>query len=96
MTKPNHDRFVNLGDEVKDTLTGFVGICGSITEYLNGCRRIMIVPPVDATGKYQDERWIDEPQLEVIKRSAYIAPIRPKLEAPKDTGGDRPDPPALP
>lgn len=95
MTKPNHDRFVNLGDECKDAVTGFIGICGSITEYLNGCRRIMLIPAVDATGKYQEERWLDEPQLEVTKRSAYIAPIRPKLEGPPP-GGDRLDPSALP
>lgn len=90
---PNHDQFVELGDEVKDAVTGFTGIATSITIYLNGCRRIQIAPPADATNKYQDERWLDEPQLEITKRAAYLPPIRRELQNDPVmlAGGDRPD-----
>ena len=89
----NHDRFVALGDKVQDMVTGFTGIAGSITEYLNGCRRIMIIPPLDGDGKYQDEQWFDEPQVKVTVKSAYVPSVR-MAEAAAPTGGDRPDPPA--
>ena len=66
------DRFVHLGDEVKDKVSGFSGVVTSITEYLNGCRRIGIQPPVKADdGKLPDAFLIDEVQLEVIKKEKF-------------------------
>jgi len=91
------DEFVELGDEVTDAVTGFVGIATAATTFLNGCRRIQITPKADATGKYQDERWLDEPQLTVTKRSAYLQPVRKeKRDDPTafPPGGDRPDCPS--
>jgi hypothetical protein len=57
---------VNLGDEVRDTVTGFSGIAVSCHTYLQGCNRITVQPPVDKDGKNQDTCSFDEPQLEVI------------------------------
>ena len=68
------NEFVELGDRVKDGVTGFEGIATAATTFLNGCRRIMIQAPA-YDGKWQDERWVDEPQLSVQQRSAYIVPI---------------------
>jgi len=59
---------VNLGDEVKDMVTGFKGIATSITTYINGCRRIGVQPPMGKDGKYPDAWHIDEPQLSIIKK----------------------------
>ena len=36
---------INLGDEVKDRVTGFIGIAVSRTNYLNGCDRIDVYEP---------------------------------------------------
>lgn len=58
---------VNLGDEVKDTVSGFKGIAIGVTQFLNGCRRIGLQPPVAKDGQMKPAEWFDEPQLEVIK-----------------------------
>lgn len=86
----NTDQFVELGDEVEDSVTGFRGIASAATEFLNGCRRIQITPPAK-DGTYQDERWLDEPQLRVVQKSAWARPVP---EQPRKTGGDRQDCPS--
>lgn len=87
----NTEQFVELGDEVTDSVTGFIGIATAASIFLNGCRRIQITPKADATGKYQDERWLDEPQLKVTKRAAYLPPVPEKITS---AGGDRRDCPS--
>lgn len=57
-----------LGDEVKCCVTGFVGVVNGITNYRHGCRRIAVRPCEFKDGRPQDDVWIDEPDLEVIKR----------------------------
>ena len=58
---------VNLGDLVKDSVSGFKGIVVATHNYLNGCTRVSIQPPVDKDGKLPDALSFDEPQVEVIK-----------------------------
>jgi len=69
------------------TVSGFVGTATAITEFLNGCRRVQVTPAIKSDGSYQDERWFDEPQIEVQQAGAYKTPLRKKTT----TGGDRPD-----
>ena len=71
---------VELGDEVKDTVSGFAGIAVARHTYLQGCARISVQPPVNKDGTLPEERSFDEPQLEVKK---------PKVikEGKRDTGG---------
>ena len=57
---------INLGDQVKDKVSGFKGVAIAKTEYLNGCFRIGVQPKVDKDGKSCDAEWFDEPQLEII------------------------------
>ena len=57
---------VNLGDKVKDTVSGFIGIAMSCTTYLNGCDRIAVQPSIDKSGKLPDYQTFDEPQLKVV------------------------------
>lgn len=60
---------VNVGDKVKDKVTGIVGIVISRTEYLYGCARVAVQQspkepherPVDCIG-------LDEPQCEILER----------------------------
>lgn len=78
---------INLGDRVKDPVSGFNGIAVQATEYLNGCRRIGVQPEkVDTkTGKPFEYQYFDEPQLRVIKKNVI-------KNGMKITGGDRPEP----
>ena len=73
---------VNLGDEVRDTLSGFRGIAIARHIYLHGCERISIQPPVDKEGKLPETACFDEPQLEVIREKKQTRKV-PK----KKTGG---------
>ena len=60
---------INLGDEVKDTVSGFKGIATARHSYLQGCDRISVQPPIDKDGKHPDSCGFDEPQLKVTKEA---------------------------
>ena len=72
---------IELGQTVKDKVSGFVGVAVTSHEYLNGCRRISVQPPVDKDGKLPDVVTFDEPQLEASS-------VTPVIEGDNnDTGG---------
>ncbi len=59
---------VNLGDEVKDKVTGFKGIAVARHQYLQGCARISVQPTkLDKEGKKLGVETFDAPQLIVVK-----------------------------
>jgi hypothetical protein len=71
---------VNLGDLVKDKVSGFIGVAVARHDYLNGCSRLTVQPAVSDCGILPDEKTFDEPQLEVV--------LAKKVKGgPKDTGG---------
>jgi hypothetical protein len=58
-----------LGDRVRDRVSGFKGIVTSRTEYLNGCQQYGIDPPADSvTGKMNEGYRIDGQQLELVDK----------------------------
>lgn len=77
---------INLGDRVRDPVTGIYGIAYVRLSYLQGCDRIGIQPPtVRVKGKepvVPDLFHCDEPQLVVMKRNAISKP-----KTKKDNGG---------
>ena len=59
---------MNLGDKVKDRVTGFTGIVTGRTTFLHGCVRICITSDkLPKDGKPLDPIWIDEPQAVLVK-----------------------------
>lgn len=76
---------INLGDKVRDTVSGWEGIATGRYEYLNGCRRWQ-VDGVDKEGKPEGFVF-DEQQLEVSETQAVV----PKDHSPREqlTGGPR-------
>jgi hypothetical protein len=72
---------IGLGDEVKDSVTGFTGIAVAVTEWLNGCYRVTVQPRTLDAGKVP----ASEPQLEVLQASVIPCGSR-------DTGGPAPTP----
>lgn len=61
---------IELGDLVRDTISGFKGIAVGRTKWLFGCDRITIHPQgITKDGKTFDTQSFNEPQLEVIKKS---------------------------
>lgn len=64
---------IELGDRVRDPVTGFQGIASSMTTWLNGCIRVAIQPEkLDKDGKVADERYFDQAQLRVVKKRVHI------------------------
>lgn len=61
---------VELGDRVKDRITGLKGIAVGITNYLYGCKRVAVQPETEKDGKPADTFFVDEPQLEIMKKGA--------------------------
>ena len=63
---------VELGDRVKDKITGLKGIAVGVTNYLYGCRRISVQPEQGKDGKPAEWFTVDEPQTEVIKKGVVV------------------------
>ena len=79
---------IQLGDKVKDTVTGFKGIAMARTTWLQGCDRITIQPKgVDKDGKTYRNETFDEPQVEVI------TPRKKPIPRKSKTGGPMPSTP---
>ena len=61
---------INLGDKVKDSVTGFTGIAIGRTVWLHGCNRITVQPEgINKEGKVFEPHGFDEPQLIVLKKA---------------------------
>ena len=72
-----------LGDRVKDAVTGFKGVVVAQTKWLNGCIRYNVQSEKLKDGRPQDAYAFDEEQLSVVG-----SPIKIKQQP---TGGPRPD-----
>lgn len=65
---------VQLGDRVRDPVTGATGIAVCASDWLYGCRRFGVQPErVDEKGDPPDPRYYDAGQLHVVDRRV-IAP----------------------
>ena len=76
----------NLGAKVRDTVTDFEGTITARNEWLNGCKQYCLKAKVKKDGAIKDGEWIDEGQLELVRKSARKTPAEP-------TGGPMSDAP---
>jgi hypothetical protein len=53
----------DLGLQVRDSITGFVGAITGRTDYISGCAQYLVQPRVDKDGKFVDAKWFDEDRL---------------------------------
>lgn len=84
---------VQLGDRVRDRISGLEGIVVGITDWLYQCRRPIVQPTtLTSDGKPGESQSFDEPQLEVIEKAVF-APQEPEPAAKTvKTGGPRATP----
>lgn len=80
---------VELGDIVRDTITGFKGVAIGITKWLHGCRRITVQPEGMKDGKPMEPSTFDEPQVEILKRAKH--PTTAKTGGPGRVAARRAD-----
>ncbi len=80
---------VELGQKVRDKLTGLEGTAIGRTEWLYGCVRITIQPKGVKDGKPFDAWVTDEPQCEVLDNKK--APKAKPRHGPRPDAMRRPD-----
>lgn len=83
---------VELGDRVKDPVTGYSGIAHAITVWLNGCIRVAVQPEkLDKDGKPKDDRYFDQGALVVLKKAVHspltLTVAQPPVETRRSNGG---------
>ena len=62
-------RTIELGDKVKDKVSGFTGIVTSYTEYLTGCDRVGVSPDkLTKDGNIISPQSFDILELDVVKK----------------------------
>lgn len=77
---------INLGDLVKDRITGLQGIVVARTEWLNGCRRVNVQPRELKDGKPVECCSFDIEELQVLETNV----LAPKPEE-RITNGPMPN-----
>lgn len=63
---------INLGDKVRDTVTGASGIFVCETKWLHGCTRMTIQPALDKDGKVPETHTFDRPQAELVSKKGAV------------------------
>jgi hypothetical protein len=86
------EKQVQLGDEVQCVVTGFRGVAIAISEYLHGCRRVSVQPPVGSDGKVPESYDIDEPALKITKKGKVVPALSEPEEISVDLGDEARDP----
>lgn len=71
MAKQPNFEAIELGDRVKDPITGCIGIVVCITTWLHGCIRIGVQPEEVKDGRPVDDRYFDQSQLVVVKKRVH-------------------------
>lgn len=64
------------GKEVKDKVTGFVGICTGQTRWMYGCDQYCVTPKADEKGNCKDAKWFDDGRIEVIGQGIKTEEVR--------------------
>ncbi|KKK47803.1 hypothetical protein LCGC14_3151530, partial [marine sediment metagenome] len=84
---------VELGDKVRDPITGFKGTAVAFTQWLFGCRRITVQPTgINKDGNMFEVQVFDEPQLRITKRaniSEKVTELRAVNGGPRPNTGKR-------
>ena len=60
------NRLPELGDRVRDKISGLEGIATAHAQHLTGCDRFWVAPRVGQDGKPVDGMWIDIDMLEIV------------------------------
>lgn len=81
---------IKLGDEAKCKVTGFKGVVVARTQWLHGCDRVTLQPPIDKDGKMKGAETFDEMCVDITK----VAKVQGDVRLRK-TGGPQDDKAAL-
>lgn len=84
---------VELGDKVKDAITGYQGVVMGITAYITGCDHVAVLSQTKKKddGKPVDWVWFDITRLAVVKKNVVKLPK--EETAQRKPGGPQPEAP---
>lgn len=73
---------IEIGDRVKDAITGYVGIVIGVSKWITGCITYGVkAERLDKDGKDMEAVWFDENRLVLVKRGAIkignVGKVRP-------------------
>lgn len=84
---------IEMGDKVRDNITGFIGVVIGKTQYITGCNQVLVQPPIkQEDGSFVEGRWIDEERLEVVEKAKALAKAVGGKAKLASTGFDKPAP----
>lgn len=84
-TKKDPQFKFNLGDRVRDQITGFEGIVTSRSQWINNCNTYGVQPTTLKDGAPMERAHFDEPQLDLVEEKV--------VPSSRETGGpERPVP----
>jgi len=72
-----------LGDRIKDKITGLKGICVCVTTWLNGCVRVGLQPEELSLGKPAEVVYYDAEQTELVKAGVHKPVVLVEVPPPK-------------
>lgn len=78
---------IELGQEVRDVVTGFRGIVTGRVDYLTGCRQLLVNPGLKDDGTLREQSWFDEQRCEVVPNGRVV-----RLDNGTTPGFDMPAP----
>lgn len=85
---------IELGDKVRDRITGFEGIAIVRSVFLNGCVQFTIARKLKKGEDYKESNYgvsMDEQSLEIIKKDVLNLHPKPKpIKETKSGGPTRP------
>jgi len=59
---------MELGQIVKDKVTGFSGLVTARAYYLTGCTQYLITPTdLDRDGNIREGEWLDDSRVEIVE-----------------------------
>jgi len=83
----------NLGDILRDKVTGFTGVVMARSDYFMGCRHCALqAQKVSKDGKVPEWEWLDEIRLEKVPGKKNISFVPIKAKGP---GGPSQNPPTI-
>jgi hypothetical protein len=67
-----------LGDKVRDGITGFEGVVTGVVAYISGCDQCLVVPAMkDEVMEMPKSSWIDVDRLSIVQEKVHSRrPVR--------------------
>lgn len=73
---------VELGDRVKDPISGLVGIVICMTYWLNGCTRVIVQPEGLKDGSPIKDAAFDDTHLEIVDKQVFARAMFTMIQPP--------------